>query len=326
MLDVEYGLTRAREEAAALQPYLNPLPRSVARRNAFLLLDDASGRSGPVFKSFRTIVPETVQDCRGNTHLVPDYVPDSTWRSHTDRLHTMLRTDFDRVTLLADVSDIGRMQAAGFDGMAIYDNFVLPHTWRRLAEDNTSRDLLFSFNVNPGFDSVPAPPPPPNPEPNPDPNPDPCYSPPPTEPGSSADWLTEAYRERLAERSRNRIAESFRTTLALQTDPATLAAKGQFELAYTTGAPLPASDVRIHGEVVCMIVFGNTSHAVRAPYFDESFGVAGMFLPKAQVYGCLVALGVLAALYAFLMRRGYSGSVVSGAVAAALGPAGPRFR
>jgi hypothetical protein len=198
------------------------------RWDAFLLLEDASGRSGPVFKSFRTIVPETVQDCRGNTHLVPDYVPDSTWRSHTDRLHTMLRTDFDRVTLLADVSDIGRMQAAGFDGMAIYDNFVLPHTWRRLAEDNTSRDLLFSFNVNPGFDSVPAPPPPPNPEPNPDP----CYSPPPTEPGSSADWLTESYRERLAERSRNRIAESFRTTLALQTDPALTNARQGFLLVY----------------------------------------------------------------------------------------------
>jgi branched-chain amino acid transport system permease protein len=55
-------------------------------------------------------------------------------------------------------------------------------------------------------------------------------------------------------------------------------------------------------EGVMGFVWGNTSHAVRAPYFDESFGVAGMFLPKAQVYGCLVAVGVLAALYAFLMR------------------------
>jgi regulatory protein len=31
-------------------------------------------------------------------------------------------------------------------------------------------------------------------------------------------------------------------------------------------------------------------------------------------------------LSAFMMRRGYTGSVVSAAVAAALGPAGPRFR
>ena len=49
---------------------------------------------------------------------------------------------------------------------------------------------------------------------------------------------------------------------AVGTDPVTLAAKGQFEVAYTTGAPLPAGDVRIHGEVVCMIVFGNTSRVV----------------------------------------------------------------
>ncbi len=39
MTNVEYGVTRAREEAAALQPYLNPLPRSIVRGNTFLLLD-----------------------------------------------------------------------------------------------------------------------------------------------------------------------------------------------------------------------------------------------------------------------------------------------
>ena len=49
---------------------------------------------------------------------------------------------------------------------------------------------------------------------------------------------------------------------AIGTDPVTLAAKGQFEIAYTTGAPLPVGDVRIHGEVTCMIVFGNTSRVV----------------------------------------------------------------
>jgi hypothetical protein len=197
------------------------------RWDAFLLLTDAGGSTGPVFKSFRTIVPERVQDCRGNTHLVADYVPDSMWRRQTDRLRTALSNDFDRVTLLADVSDIGRMQTAGFDGMAIYDNFVLPHTWRKLAADNTSRDLLFSFNVNPGFDNVPTPPPP-----TPAPNPDPCYSPPPTEPGSPLDWLTEAFREQLAERSRSRISEAFRTTLALQTDPALANARHGFLLVY----------------------------------------------------------------------------------------------
>lgn len=55
-------------------------------------------------------------------------------------------------------------------------------------------------------------------------------------------------------------------------------------------------------EGVLGLVWGNTSHAVRAPYFDESFGVGEIFLPKAQVYACLVAAGVLAGLYAFLTR------------------------
>jgi branched-chain amino acid transport system permease protein len=55
-------------------------------------------------------------------------------------------------------------------------------------------------------------------------------------------------------------------------------------------------------EGVLGLVWGNTSHAVRAPYFDESFGIGAIFLPKAQVYASLVAVGVLAALYAFLTR------------------------
>ena len=49
-------------------------------------------------------------------------------------------------------------------------------------------------------------------------------------------------------------------------------------------------------------IWGNTSHAVRTPYFDESFGLGDVFLPKAQVYGCFVAVGVLVALYVFLTK------------------------
>jgi branched-chain amino acid transport system permease protein len=53
-------------------------------------------------------------------------------------------------------------------------------------------------------------------------------------------------------------------------------------------------------EGVMGLVWGNTSHAVRTPYFDESFGIGEIFLPKAQVYGCLLAIGVLVGLWAFL--------------------------
>jgi branched-chain amino acid transport system permease protein len=53
-------------------------------------------------------------------------------------------------------------------------------------------------------------------------------------------------------------------------------------------------------EGIMGLVWGNTSHAVRTPYFDQSFGIGEIFLPKAQVYGCLLAVGVLVALWVFL--------------------------
>ena len=55
-------------------------------------------------------------------------------------------------------------------------------------------------------------------------------------------------------------------------------------------------------EGIMGLAWGNTSHAVRTSYFDASFGVGELFLPKAQVYGCLLALGVLAGLWVFLSR------------------------
>jgi branched-chain amino acid transport system permease protein len=55
-------------------------------------------------------------------------------------------------------------------------------------------------------------------------------------------------------------------------------------------------------EGILGIVWGNTSHAVRTPYFDASFDIGAIFLPKPQLYGCLVAVAVLAGLYAFLNK------------------------
>jgi branched-chain amino acid transport system permease protein len=49
-------------------------------------------------------------------------------------------------------------------------------------------------------------------------------------------------------------------------------------------------------------VWGNTSHSVRPAYFNESFTIGDLFLPKAQVYGFALAAIVLGALYIFLTR------------------------
>jgi branched-chain amino acid transport system permease protein len=55
-------------------------------------------------------------------------------------------------------------------------------------------------------------------------------------------------------------------------------------------------------EGVMGLIWGNTSHAVRTSYFDQSFAIGDLFLPKAHVYGCILAVGVLAGLWGFLTR------------------------
>lgn len=175
--------------------------------DCFLLLEDAAGKVGPVFKSFRTLVTRTSTDCHGVVSAIPDYVPDSTWRRQTDGVRTTLKSEFDYVTLLADVSDVGRMAAAGFDGMAIYDNFVLPPTWPGLARECSSRDLVFSFNVNAGFDGIALR----------HVDPGSCYTPTPVTPAGTYDWSQALDRDKAAIESQARIEESFRATVELQT-------------------------------------------------------------------------------------------------------------
>jgi branched-chain amino acid transport system permease protein len=62
------------------------------------------------------------------------------------------------------------------------------------------------------------------------------------------------------------------------------------------------------------LIWGNTSHAVRPGYFNESFDVGSLFLPKAQVYGCLLAIGVLVALWVFLTRSWLGRAIRASAV------------
>src|SRR4051794_4435600 len=69
------------------------------------------------------------------------------------------------------------------------------------------------------------------------------------------------------------------------------------------------------------LIWGNTSHAIRPGYFNQSFTVGDLFLPKAQVYGCLVAIGVLVALWVFLTRT-WTGRAIR---ASAANPQGARL-
>ena len=49
-------------------------------------------------------------------------------------------------------------------------------------------------------------------------------------------------------------------------------------------------------------IWGNNSTAIRPSYADESFTFAGLFLPKAQVYGGLIAVLVLVLLWLVLTK------------------------
>ncbi len=179
--------------------------------DAFLLLRNEAGGVGPVFKGFRCILPEGGVDCHGAYHATADYTPDAVWRQQTDGLRDTLRGSFDHITLLADSLEFARTPASGFDGIGIYDNYIPPEDYLAYAEGASRAGLLFSFNVNPGYDQI---------EPRP-PLPD-CYAGPrPLAPEGvePIDWSSLAERERAAAASTARIAASLRATVDVQTDP-----------------------------------------------------------------------------------------------------------
>jgi hypothetical protein len=190
--------------------------------DTFLLPRNADGRFGPVFKSFRTVLPEASTDCLGETHPVSDFTSDSAWRRQTDSLRDTLSADFDHVTLLADSLEFARTPASGFDGIGIYDNFIAPDVYRGYAEGASRAGMLFSFNVNPGYDQV-----------EPRQTSDPCYAPrdfaPPT---SGLDFGTALGRERAALASAGRIRASWRATLDVQLDPDLANSRRGFLLVY----------------------------------------------------------------------------------------------
>jgi len=178
--------------------------------DAMLLLRDARGRVGPVFKSFRTIVSQQTTDCHGIVTDVPDYTPDDEWNRRTDAVRQRFRGAFDHVTLLADSLQVKRVAASGFDGSAPYSNFRDDSEYRHQAERATALGLLFSFNCNPGFDgiarrNVAA---------------DSCYVPPPFHPdGEVFDWSLATERERARKLAQGQIRDTLRTSIKVQLDP-----------------------------------------------------------------------------------------------------------
>lgn len=67
-------------------------------------------------------------------------------------------------------------------------------------------------------------------------------------------------------------------------------------------------------EGIMGVIWGNTSHSVRPAYGDSSFNIGDLFLPKAQVYGGLVAIVVLTSLYLVLTRSWLGRAIRASAV------------
>jgi len=81
-------------------------------------------------------------------------------------------------------------------------------------------------------------------------------------------------------------------------------------------------------EGVLNVVAGNRFRSATPSYFEESFRMGGVSLPKTQVYGFMAALVVLAALYLILTRT-WTGRAIratsqnpSGAALVGVGAAG----
>ncbi|MBK5257712.1 MAG: hypothetical protein JJE39_16935 [Vicinamibacteria bacterium] len=178
--------------------------------DCLLILRNEDGAEGPIFKGFRCILPREGTDCNGRKSLVADYTPDGVWREQIDGLRGDVRHDFNHITLLADSLEFHRTPASGFDGIGIYDNFIPPESYAPLAESASQAGLLFSFNVNPGYDQI---------EPRPEPA-DPCYAPRAFAPasGTAIDWRLAAERERASFLSLGRVASSFQMAVAVQED------------------------------------------------------------------------------------------------------------
>jgi hypothetical protein len=180
------------------------------RWDTMLLLEDANGRAAPVFKLFVAILLPTSTDCLGNVTPVDIYVADDVWRRQVDLVKEQFAGEFDGLTIVGDSLDVTRSRVAGFDACAVGNPYIRPDAWPSLTAPFDSRNLPFSFAVNPGFDHVP-------PKTPPD---DPCYVPLPIEAAPAQNWDLQSTRLAAERQGTLRIASSLERTLAHQTDPA----------------------------------------------------------------------------------------------------------
>ena len=180
------------------------------RWDCFFFHERDDGSQGPVFKLFRTTLPQQLEDCHGVVQALPDYVPDSEWRREADRLRETVVGDFDHLTLLSDTWDAERVAAAGLDGISVYDPVETPDRWLDHALVASRVGMVFSFPINPGLDEIERR----------VVEPGSCYRPRPFLP-RTADlvWSRDADRETARALAEQRTEDTLQSNLLLQTHP-----------------------------------------------------------------------------------------------------------
>ncbi|HIM52394.1 MAG TPA: hypothetical protein EYM36_10830 [Acidobacteria bacterium] len=180
------------------------------RWDCFFFHERDDGSQGPVFKLFRTTLPQRLEDCHGVVRALPDYVPDREWRRETDRLRQTVVGAFDHLTLLSDTWDAERVAAAGLDGISVYDPVETPDRWLDHALVASRVGMVFSFPINPGLDEIERR----------VVEPGSCYSPRPFLPRTSdLRWSRAADRETARALAEQRTEETLQSNLLLQTHP-----------------------------------------------------------------------------------------------------------
>jgi len=215
-----YGDTRTDAFASDVQ-YLVTEYGDKRHWDCQLLLTDADGNQGPVFKGFGTTPPPISTDCHGRTTVSGMWRPDAVWRRQTDLVRDTLRRNFDRVWLLSDSLALDRVLAFGFDGSAPYGAFT-PADWPQQARTSSGLNLTFSPSIGTGFDAIVERNVPP----------DSCYQPPAFLPPATIDWTSASDRERATLLARWQIEMSMRTSLNLQLDSTLRNANSGFFIMY----------------------------------------------------------------------------------------------
>ena len=217
-----YGPQRVRRTARDLQ-YLIREYGDRRGWDALFLHERADGSTGPVFKWFRSTLPLTAVDCHGVPRYVADYTADEAWRTVLDQARAALAGIFDRVTLLADTTDVFRAARAGWDGIAVYDPLTEAGEWSATAGRATAHGLPFTFPVNPGLDMI---------DPRLPKNDCRSVVPPFAPDVGLLDWSDAHDRERAHEAAVDRVQETLGRNLVLQLDESLQNVEEGFFLVY----------------------------------------------------------------------------------------------